>query len=127
MVSKMKDNGFRLEDTDLFGNIYYKHKSFFDNSAKYEENTQNRSWYMKVKEYYNLDYPINSACFTYTKLNRYYIFQKEDNGTNQLESPKYKFNSNKNDDNVKFNSNKKDNNKFNSNKKDNNKFNSKKR
>ena len=126
MVSKMKDNGFRLEDTDLFGNIYYKHKSFFDNSAKYEENTQNRSWYMKVKEYYNLDDPINSACFTYTKLNRYYIFQKEDNGTTQLEGPKYKFNSNKNDDNVKFNSNKKDN-KFNSNKKDYNKFNSNKK
>jgi SAM-dependent methyltransferase len=91
LISTMKSHGFRLEDTDLFGNIYFKHKYFFDNSAKYEENAQNRSWYMKVKEYYNLDDPINKACFTYTKLNRFYVFQKEDNGSTQLENPKYKF------------------------------------
>ena len=112
MISTMKDNGFRLQDTDLFGNVYYKHKNFFDNSAKYEENVQNRSWYMKVKEYYNLDDPINKACFTYTKLNRYYIFQKEDNGTTQLEGSKYKFNKNE-DEKPKYNK-KDNNNKFNS-------------
>jgi SAM-dependent methyltransferase len=91
MVDTFEANGFRLEDTDLFVNIFNKHKYFFDNSAKFEENHQNKSWYMKVKEYYNHDDPINKSCFTYTKLNRFYVFQKLDDGSTQLEGPKYKF------------------------------------
>jgi SAM-dependent methyltransferase len=93
LISTMKTNGFRLEDTDTFGNIYYKHKNFFDNSAKYEENQQNKKWYMKVKEFYNLDDSVNKACFAYSRLNRMYVFQKDDDGTIPLEDPKYKFTS----------------------------------
>jgi hypothetical protein len=91
----MSANGLRLEDTDLFSNLFIKHKFFFDNAAKYEENKQNKQWYMKVKEYYNHDDPMNKSCFTYTKLNRYYVFQKLDNGSTKLEDPKYKFKSKK--------------------------------
>ena len=31
---------------------------------------------MKVKEYYNDD-TMNKSCYTYTRLNRYYIFQNK--------------------------------------------------
>ena len=44
---------------------------------------------MKVKEYYNDD-PVNKSCYTYTKLNRYYIFQKEDDSKNNIVE-KYKY------------------------------------
>jgi len=91
MIDTFESNGFRLEDTDLFVNIFNKHKYFFDKSAKFEENKQNKAWYMKVKEYYNHDDPINKSCFTYTKLNRFYVFQKLDDGSTQLDGPKYKF------------------------------------
>jgi len=96
LISIMKKNGLRLEDTDTFGNIHNKHKNFFDNYAKYEENYQNKNWYMKVKEFYNLDEPVNKACFAYSKLNRMYVFQKEDDGKVLLEEPKYKFTSQNN-------------------------------
>jgi SAM-dependent methyltransferase len=95
LVKKMHSLGFRLDDSDLFVNIFNKHKYFFDNAAKYEENHQNKAWYMKVKEYYNHDDPINKSCFTYTKLNRFYVFQKMDDGKTQLETPKYTFVNNK--------------------------------
>ncbi len=95
IVEKMKEIGFRLDDTDLFVNIFNKHKYFFDNAAKYEENSQNKAWYMKVKEYYNHDDAINKSCFTYTKLNRFYVFQKMDDGKTGLEGPKYTFNKSK--------------------------------
>jgi hypothetical protein len=91
MIDTFESNGFRLDDTDLFANIFNKHKYFFDKSAKFEENYQNKAWYMKVKEYYNHDDPINKSCFTYTKLNRFYVFQKLDDGSTELDGPKYKF------------------------------------
>ena len=34
MVDTFESNGFRLDDTDLFGNFFHKHKYFFDNAAK---------------------------------------------------------------------------------------------
>lgn len=90
MINTFTSNGFRVDDTDLFTNIYTKHKYFFDYAAKFEENQKNKSWYMKVKEYYNHDDPINKSCFTYTKLNRYYVFQKLDNS---VPTQKYEFKS----------------------------------
>lgn len=105
MVDTFESNGFKLLDTDLFVNMFNKHKYFFDQAAKYEENNQNKSWYMKVKEYYNHDDQINKSCFKYTKLNRFYVFQKLDDGSTQLEAPKYKFDKTKTNN---FNSNKSD-------------------
>ena len=93
MIKTMAANGFRLDDTDLFSNVFYKHKHFFDNVAKDEEKEENRKWFMKVKEFYNQEDPVNKSCFTYSKLNRYYVFQNEDDGSvkPELESKKYEF------------------------------------
>ena len=45
------------------------------------------------KEFYNQEDPVNKSCFTYSKLNRYYVFQNEDDGSVkvELESKKYEF------------------------------------
>lgn len=79
LVRKMKESGFRLIDTDLFQNTYNKHKSFFEDVVQEEEHQGTRKFYMQVKEYYNTSDPMNQACFQFTNLSRYYVFQKEDN------------------------------------------------
>ena len=76
MIKNMKDNGLELKDTDLFMNTFEKHRHFFTDVAKYEEKDETRKFFMKVKEYYNDD-TMNKSCYTYTRLNRYYIFQNK--------------------------------------------------
>lgn len=89
MISTMKSYGLRLVDSDLFGNIFEKHRHFFDNAAKNEETNATKKWFMNVKEYYNHEDSMNRACFAYTKLNRYYVFQMED--TSSGKEQKYEF------------------------------------
>lgn len=79
MIKNMKTIGLRLVETDLFGHVFEKNKSFFEGYAKDEEINETRKWFMKVKEYYNQEDPMNKSCFSFTKLSRYYVFQKEDN------------------------------------------------
>lgn len=78
LIRKMKEKGFRLIDTDLFKNMYNKNKSFFSQVSE-EENMGMRKFYMQAKEYYNASDPMNEACYKFTFLSRYYVFQKEDN------------------------------------------------
>ena len=79
LIDKMRDNGFRLVDTDMFWNTFNKHKDFFLNGVQDEEKPEMKSFYMKVKEYYNTNDDMNRACYNFTKKNRYYVFQKENN------------------------------------------------
>jgi len=78
LVDKMKENGFTLVDTDMFWNVFNNHKNFFLNGVQDEEKPAMKSFYMKVKEYYNTNDAMNQACYNFTKKNRYYVFQKED-------------------------------------------------
>ena len=76
LVNKMKEKGFRLVDTDLFENIFNKHKKFFDIATASHD--KNDNFHLKVKEYYNPKDQMNQACYPFTFMSRYYVFQKED-------------------------------------------------
>jgi SAM-dependent methyltransferase len=78
LTRKMKEKDFKLIDTGYFGNIYEQHRDFFEKVAREEENEKNKKYYMEVKEYYNMDNTINKGSYQFTKLNKYYVFQKND-------------------------------------------------
>ena len=78
MIKNMKSIGLRLVESDLFANVFEKNRNFFEKYAKDEEINETRKWLMGVKEYYNQEDSMNKSCFSFTKLNRYYVFQKED-------------------------------------------------
>lgn len=83
LISKMNEHGFSLIETDLFWNTFEKHKMFFNEVIKYEDNVKTKKYYMEVKEYYNVNDEMNKSCYEFTKKNRYYVFQK-----NQLQKTK---------------------------------------
>lgn len=92
LIRKMKENGINLVDTGYFGNIYEQHRDFFEKVAKGEENPKNKKYYMTVKEFYNMEDTVNYGSYQFSKLNRYYIFQKEDvvNNNKYVYKPKPK-------------------------------------
>lgn len=76
LIEKFKKIGLELVETDMFINCYYQQKYFFENIASLEENKRLRSYFMKIKEYYNLEDEVNKASLEFTKYHRYYIFKK---------------------------------------------------
>ena len=118
LIDKMEEFGFALIETDLFWNVFNKHKNFFMNASSFEEG-QTKSFYQKVKEFYNQDDPMNQATYHFTQKNRYFVFQKHDDGENprtsntrQKQTPFYnndkKYNGDKKfDNNKKYNGDKK--------------------
>lgn len=80
LINKMAENGFELVETDLFWNIFIKNKMFFETAVDTDQ-SQTRNFYMKVKEYYNDKDHLNQILYPHTKKNRFYVFQKTDDGT----------------------------------------------
>jgi SAM-dependent methyltransferase len=78
LINRMIENEFNLIDTGYFGNVYEQHRDFFESVARGEENEQNKKYYMGVKEYYNMNDTENKGSYQFSKLNRYYVFQKQD-------------------------------------------------
>ena len=68
--------GMVLVETDLFLNIYNNHKSFFEESADNEETIKTKEFYMKVKQFYDMNDKVNVASMKLSQLYRYYVFQK---------------------------------------------------
>jgi hypothetical protein len=66
-----------LHETDTFENQFNIFKYFFDNVAPFEANDNTKSYFMKVKEFYNMEDDMNKQSFEMTKLIRYFIFQKK--------------------------------------------------
>ena len=73
-----------LVDTELFENIYNNHSNFFDQIPEVESNKDTKSYFMKVKEIYDLTDNLNKASFEMSRLNRYYIFHKKVTDVEQL-------------------------------------------
>ena len=53
MVDTMRQAGCQLVDTDLFSNVYYMNKEYFERVVDFEENEKNKKYYDKVKAFYN--------------------------------------------------------------------------
>lgn len=78
MIKELKEKcQMELVETELFENVYNNYKDFFENAVPFEEDARTRGFFMKVKEFYNMNDSVNRASFDMTKLNRYYIFRKK--------------------------------------------------
>jgi hypothetical protein len=78
LISQMKKKcNMRLIESESFQNLYYIYKDFFENTAQFESKLETRKFFNDVKQFYNLNDEISKKWFEYSKLNRYYIFQKK--------------------------------------------------
>jgi SAM-dependent methyltransferase len=66
----------RLVETESFQNLYYVYQNFFEHTANYESELRTRKFFNDVKKFYDKKDDITKDWFEYSKLNRYYIFQK---------------------------------------------------
>ena len=71
-----KKCNLELIESELFENIYYQQKQFFENFVKLDSNSNTKKYLSKVGEFYNLKDEVNKASFELSKLYRYYIFKK---------------------------------------------------
>ncbi len=78
MINTMKRAGCRLVDTDLFSNLFYLNKPYFENVIKYEENPKNKQFYEKVAEFYGDLKGADKESRNWSFMYRYYVFQKLD-------------------------------------------------
>ena len=67
----------RLVETESFQNLFYVYQDFFNNTAHYESKQETRKFFNDVKQFYNLEDETTKNWFEYSRLNRYYIFQKK--------------------------------------------------
>lgn len=76
MIDTMRKAGCQLVDTDLFKNIYYMNKYYFENVVDYEENEKNKQYYDKVKAFYDDLKGPSKDSKDWSFLFRFYIFKK---------------------------------------------------
>ena len=77
LIKQLKEKcNLDLVDTDLFYNTYKQQEYFFNNIAPNEERKETKSYFMKIKQYFNQDDSVNSACLEFTKYHRFFIFKK---------------------------------------------------
>ena len=69
----------RLVETDLFENLFTIYRDFFETTAEFEEKQETKRYFMKTKKFYDMSDPNNKNWFDLSRLNRYYVFQKESN------------------------------------------------
>ena len=77
LINELKTKcNMRLIETESFQNLYYIYEDFFVNTANYESKLDTRKFFNDVKEFYNKKDDVTKDWFEYSKLTRYYIFQK---------------------------------------------------
>jgi hypothetical protein len=78
MIHELKTKcNMRLIETESFQNLFYVYQDFFNNTANFESKPETRKFFNDVKRFYNQDDELNRSWFEYSRLNRYYIFQKK--------------------------------------------------
>ena len=78
LMTSLKTNcNMRLVETNLFENLFNIYKDFFETTAQYEEKEETKKYFMNTKKFYNMEDENNKNWFDFSRLNRYYIFQKE--------------------------------------------------
>jgi SAM-dependent methyltransferase len=75
--------GVELIETDLFENQYIINRDFFSSAYKFEDNEKTRKFLQDASEYYSQKSEVNSASYQLSRLYRYYVFRKNDNGKNE--------------------------------------------
>jgi len=79
LIQELKTKcGLRLVETESFQNLYYVYQDFFNNTSQFESKIETRKFFNDVKQFYNQNDELNKNWFEFSKLNRYYIFQKLD-------------------------------------------------
>nr|QBK88426.1 MAG: mRNA capping enzyme [Mimivirus LCMiAC01] len=78
-----------LVETDLFENQFHIHKKYMKHIIKYEENPKTRKFLMNVAKYYDQVDEVNRACYKMTRLYRYYIFRRKDQGSQKKQKGGY--------------------------------------
>ena len=73
-----------LVETETFENMHKINKSFLKSLLDVEENLKTRDFYKNIYSFYNMEDDVNRASFEMTKLNRYYIFKKRDDSSNDF-------------------------------------------
>jgi len=87
LIKELKEKcNLELVETELFENIYNNHKHFFNEIPEVESNQSSKSYFMTVKEIYDLSDNLNKASFEMSRLNRFYIFHKKIDDINELNS-----------------------------------------
>ena len=77
IINQLKTRcNMRLVETESFQNLYYVYEDFFQNTANFESKLDTRKFFNDVKLFYDKNDEISKDWFEYSKLNRYYIFQK---------------------------------------------------
>jgi len=77
LINELKTKcNLRLVETESFQNLYYVYEDFFNNTAHFESKPETRKFFNDVKKFYNQNDEITKDWFEYSKLNRYFIFQK---------------------------------------------------
>jgi len=77
LINELKTKcNMRLVETESFQNLFYVYEDFFLNTANYESKIETKKFFSNVKEFYNQKDTLNNNFFEFSKLNRYYIFQK---------------------------------------------------
>jgi len=52
------------------------YEDFFLNTAQYESKLETKKFFNNTKEFYDMKNPNTKSWFDYSRLNRYFIFQK---------------------------------------------------
>ena len=65
----------RLVETDTFENLFNTYNEFFNSAAETESVNDTKNYFLKVKKFYDKT-DDNKNWFNFSRLNRYYIFQK---------------------------------------------------
>jgi SAM-dependent methyltransferase len=68
----------RLLDTDTFDIVYELQRDMITKISQTDTNLKTRKFIGDVAQFYNQTLPDHAECFKVSRLNRYYVFQKED-------------------------------------------------
>lgn len=74
-----KHCNLELIDTALFDSLYEINRENITYTSTFDENEKTKSFLQTVATYYNQNNEINRECFKITRLNRYYVFRKNEN------------------------------------------------
>ncbi len=76
LINNLRDKcNMRLIESDTFENLFNIYKHFFDTGVETESVNETRNYFLKVKKFYDKT-EDNKNWFNFSRLNRYYIFQK---------------------------------------------------
>lgn len=77
-ISTMKKANLELVESETFQNIYAMSKDFLMDGINYDAGKDTQKYLFDVREYYDLNVSINKAAFEMTRLNRFYVFRKQE-------------------------------------------------